>query len=138
MRMTSEEPNGFPVAWEPGDHPISMHLFGLLPLGEQVIGLSTETERPDGVRIVHDHGRGVSGAVSSITFWHHQMAVVADPAGTGKTLYRDELNFEAGRTTVLMWPVFWAFWQWRLLRLKTLAPSWEATFGTNQPASPES
>jgi hypothetical protein len=103
-----------------------------------VIGLSTETERLDGVRIVHDHGRGVSGAVSSITYWHHQMAVVADPAGTGKTLYRDELSFEAGRTTLLMWPVFWAFWQWRLLRLKTLAPSWNRSFGTNQPTATES
>jgi hypothetical protein len=53
------------------------------------------------------------------------MAVSSAP--DGRTLYRDRLVFEAGPVTVLMWPVYWAFWQWRAIGMRRLAPGWERT-----------
>jgi hypothetical protein len=89
------------------------------------------------VRILRDTGRGISGAVAAMARWDHRMAVSPDPAGTGKTLYRDQLIFTAGRgagpATLAMWPAFWAFWQWRMLRLKQLAPSWQLDLGVDSP-----
>ena len=74
-------------------------------------------------------GQTVSGALEAVTLWDHRMAVSADPAGTGKTLYRDQLIFGTGALTLPSWPVFWMMWQWRMLQLKRLAPTWRFDVG---------
>ena len=124
ISVESLEADGFPLTWEPGEHPVELTALGLVPMGKQVIRLAMATERRDGVRIVRDTGRGMSGALEAVTLWDHRMAVAPDPAGTGKTLYRDQLKFSAGRVSALAWPSFWAFWQWRGIRLHQLAPTW--------------
>jgi len=134
LAVESLEPDGFPTMWEPGDHPATFRALGLIPMGTQIIRLAELTERPDGVRILRDTGKGVSGALSAVTLWDHRMAIAPDPAGTGKTLYRDQLIFKAGLGTLALWPSFWAFWQIRLLRLEQLAPSWRHDVGID--ASP--
>jgi len=134
LAMESLEPLGFPTMWQPGDHPASFRALGLVPLGTQVIRLTEQTERSDGVRILRDTGRGVSGALAAVTLWDHRMAIAPDPAGTGKTLYRDQLIFRAGLGTIALWPSFWAFWQVRMLRLEQLAPTWRHDVGVDAPA----
>jgi len=129
ISVESLEADGFPSVWEPGEHPVELTALGLVPMGKQVIRLSMVTERRDGVRIVRDTGRGVSGALEAVTLWDHRMAVSADPAGTGKTLYRDQLIFRTGALTLPSWPVFWMMWQWRMLQLKRLAPTWRFDVG---------
>lgn len=129
VEMESLAADGFPTAWEPGEHPTILRGLGVVPLGTQVIRLSESTERPDGVRILRETGRGVSGSLAAVTLWDHRMAIAPDPAGTGKTLYRDQLIFRAGPATILLWPAFWAFWQWRMLRLAQLAPTWRHDIG---------
>ena len=52
------------------------------------------------------------------------MAISPDPAGTGKTLYRDRLIIGAGALTPAAWYGMWALWQWRGARLRQLAPNW--------------
>lgn len=133
LSVESREETGFPTRWEPGEHPVSMSGLGLLPLGEQVIRLSMRTTGT-GVRIVRDTGSGVSGLMAAITHWDHSMAVSPDPAGTGKTLYRDQLIFSAGPATLAVWPSLWAFWQLRMRRLKALAPTWQYDLGADDPA----
>ena len=85
---------------------------------------TSSTRGADGgsTRLVRDSGGGVSGPLAVITMWQHTMAVA--PAPDGKTLFRDELKFEAGPLTLLLWPMFWAFWQWRALAMRRLAPRW--------------
>jgi hypothetical protein len=119
----SLEPTGFPEIWSVGDHPVSVKAFGLVPIGEQVISIAIP-KKQDGVRTVVDAGHGESGALTLVTKWHHTMAVSAAPLG--KTLYRDRLEFSAGLFTPIMWVAYWAFWQWRALRLRQLAPHWRA------------
>jgi hypothetical protein len=124
VAMDSLSADGFPTVWEPGQHPVVVRGGGLIPLGKQIIRLTFSEHRRDGVRIMRDSGRGVTGAVAATTLWDHRMAIAPDPAGTGKTLYRDQLVIEAGWLTPVAWYSLWAFWQWRGRRLRQLAPTW--------------
>jgi hypothetical protein len=121
MVFSSLEPGGFPELWGAGEHPVRVSGGGLVPLGEQVIVIGFPPPRGD-ARLVRDTGYGVSGIFPVVRRWRHTMAVAPRP--DGRTLYRDELSFEAGWMTVPMWPVYWAFWQWRAFRMTRLAPSW--------------
>ena len=132
LDFDSLELKGFPSRWNEGDHPVKVKAGGAVGVGEQVIDIHLEPNKHPGVSIVRDSGFGVSGFTSLITKWDHRMAIAADPAGTGKTLYRDRLVFEAGPMTAAIWPSMWAFWQLRGARLKALAPGW------THPESPKS
>ena len=133
MAMHSEEEAGFPTIWDEGAHPVGLRVLGLIPFGRQRIDLAVSTRQHGRVRILHDTGRGVSGPLAVLTRWDHSMAISVDPAGSGKTLYRDQLIFEAGPATLALWPSFWAFWQWRMRQLKRLAPSWRLDLGVDDP-----
>ncbi|PJJ65673.1 hypothetical protein [Compostimonas suwonensis] len=127
LGMTSLEDAGFPTIWQPGEHPVRVRAGGLLPIGRQLIRVSLDDRRADGVRILRDRGEGVSGALRAVTLWDHRMAVSPAPGsddGTAKTLYRDQLTVSAGILTPAAWAGLWAFWQWRGLRLRQLAPGW--------------
>ena len=121
MSFSSLEPDGFPASWTVGDHPVRVKLLGLFPLGTQVIGISFPKSAA-GEQLMRDTGKALSGPLSVVTSWQHSFAVSAAPGG--RTLYRDELRFSAGVFTAFMWPVYWAFWQWRAFQLKRLAPTW--------------
>ena len=133
MALHSEEATGFPTIWAEGAHPVGLHALGLIPFGRQRINLTESTRQHGRVRILRDTGRGVSGPLAVLTRWDHSMAISADPASTGKTLYRDQLIFEAGPATLALWPSFWAFWQWRMRQLKRLAPTWRLDIGVDDP-----
>jgi hypothetical protein len=122
-QFTSLEVDGFPQLWEPGDHPVRASAFGKFNIGDQIIRVSFDESEP-GTRVVTDNGEGLSGALAAVTHWEHSMAVSAAPGG--KTLYRDQLLFSAGILTPFLWPMYWAFWQWRAIALKRLAPGWGA------------
>jgi len=117
----SLEPQGFPERWPAGAHPVRVRAFGVLPIGEQSITISFPT-RHDDVRVMRDDGGALDGPLAVVTEWHHTMAV--SPAPHGRTLYRDRLQFSAGVFTVVLWPVYWAFWQWRAVRMRRLATTW--------------
>ena len=120
---------GFPETWPPGEHPLEVTALTVLTVGEHVVTISypqqTLLRRRDGVRMVRDRGRATSGPLTVLTRLEHTMAVA--PAGGGRTLFRDQLKFSAGILTPLLWPAFWAFWQWRGIRLRQLAPGWVAS-----------
>ena len=120
LSFESVEPHGFPPAWTEGEHPVTARALGLFPIGEQVIDL-TFTRKGD-ARLMHDTGEPVSGALGLVSYWHHTMAV--SPTKDGRTLFRDRLLFDAEPLSLAVWPAIWAFWQWRGLQMKRLAPSW--------------
>ena len=121
MGLSSLEAGGFPEVWQAGDHHVLVKAFGIADAGTQNIGISFPA-RKDGVRVMQDSGPPLSGPLAVVTRWQHQLAVSALP--DGRTLYRDQLRFSAGAATLLIWPVLWAFWQWRGHRMRALAPSW--------------
>ena len=119
--FTSLEADGFPEVWEQGDHHVLVRAFGVADVGTQNIGISFPKPR-SGARIMRDSGPPLRGPLALLTRWQHQLAVSALP--DGRTLYRDQLKFSAGAATLLVWPMLWAFWQWRGIRMRKLAPSW--------------
>ena len=121
MKFHSEQ-GGFPDVWPAGEHLVHVELFGLVSMGRQVIAISYP-HRVGDTRFVRDSGYGISGMFTVSNGWQHTMAVT--PLNSGRTLYRDELRFEAGALTPLMWPAYWAFWQWRALRMRTLSRGWK-------------
>ncbi|HEY8589877.1 MAG TPA: hypothetical protein VIL55_10030 [Naasia sp.] len=133
---TSLEPQGFPTRWEEGAHPVRLKAAGVVPIGDQVIGIEFPERRHAGVSIMRDNGAGLAGMSRLFTEWDHRIAIAADPAGTGKTLYRDRLRFSAGAATAAVWPSLWALWQWRGLRLQQLAPTWSDRIGEPPSGSP--
>ena len=119
--FTSLEAGGFPEIWQGGDHHVLVKAFGVADVGTQNIGISFPKPR-NGARIMRDSGPPLSGPLATLTRWQHQLAVSALP--DGRTLYRDQLRFSAGAATLLVWPMLWAFWQWRGYRMRRLAPTW--------------
>jgi len=117
LGFRSLEPEGFPERWSAGPHPVELLALGVLPVGRQTVDIRFE-ER-DNVRIVHDTGRGLTWPLTLTTRWHHRMAV--SDAGSGRTLFRDELRMGAGALTPVLWLGYWVFWQWRLRGIIRLA-----------------
>ncbi|WP_254367475.1 hypothetical protein [Microbacterium sp. NC79] len=114
-----------PPAWEHGDNAaVALSVAGL-PLGKQFISISDREQTHAGrrVRIMRDSGIPLTGMLSSLDVWDHQMAVSAVPCHPDRTLWRDRLTI-GGATAPLLWPALWAVWQWRQLRITQLAPSW--------------
>ena len=131
MVFTSLDEEGFQETWSEGEHRVAAKAFGRVPAGEQIIAIRTEDrldhvhgkhESPTRVRIVHDTGRGLSWPLTLTKHWHHRRAVSAQ--ADGRTLYRDQLEFDAGLLTPLLWLAYWGFWQWRAVAIERLARDW--------------
>lgn len=130
----SDEPAGFPTVWGNGEHRVGVRAFGAFTVGTQAIRLSSSEMREPRhgqgrVRILRDTGGGTGGLLAALPHLDHRMAIAPDPAGPDadgklRTLYRDQLIVKAGVLTPLAWYTMWAFWQWRGLRLRQLAPTW--------------
>jgi hypothetical protein len=123
--LESIEPGGFPTRWSAGVHRMRARALGVLPASEEFVDLSEPEGLPPEVRMLRDSGGPLSGPLAALGRWEHSMAVSPDPAGTERTLYRDQLRFgsSAPGSWALWYPV-WAMWQWRGRRLKALAPTW--------------
>lgn len=133
LDFRSDEVAGFPTVWAEGEHRVRVTALGAFTVGTQAIRLSSERRtEPDGdtpVRILRDTGGGRSGALAALPHLDHRMAIAPDPAGPDadgrlRTLYRDQLIVKAGVLTPVAWYTLWAFWQWRGMRLRQLAPTW--------------
>jgi len=114
-----------PTSWSPGDDAVIDLAVGPVPLGRQLIDIShVEREhRGQRVRILRDTGIPLSGPLAALDVWDHQMAVSPAPGDPGRTLWRERLVF-GGRAAPALWPVLWAIWQWRAVRIRALAPTW--------------
>jgi hypothetical protein len=124
MRLEPLDP--LPTSWGGGDDvAVALSLGGVFPLGRQLIDVSDLVVEHGGerVRILRDSGIPLTGPLSSLDVWDHQMAVSPAPGRPGRTLWRDRLVI-GGRTAPALWPVLWSTWQWRAARIRALAPTW--------------
>ncbi|GAB2711896.1 hypothetical protein BKA24_002990 [Microbacterium marinum] len=107
------------------DVPVQLRALGALDIGRQLIHVEDRyTEDSHGpVRILRDSGIPLTGPLSQLDVWDHQMAVSAVPGHPDKTLWRDRLVI-GGIAAGPLWPLLWATWQYRAMRLRALAPTW--------------
>jgi hypothetical protein len=115
----SEEPGGFPRRWDTDEHPVSARILGAFSLGRTHVHLRFYDVL--GARVQEDTGRGIDGSFAMMRI-RHRMAVSAAPGGL--TLLRDRMEFHAGVLTPVLWPGLWLVWQWRVARMRMLAPTW--------------
>lgn len=95
MQLRSAEPGGFPQRWTGGPHRVTLHLFGVIPLGPQAIDISWPASPPGEAR-PRDNGHG-----PLIKRWDH--AITVRDNGDGTTTYCDVLDIGAGLLTAFVW-----------------------------------
>lgn len=131
MGMDPLAAEGMPSSLAPGaDVPVQLSALGV-PVGRQLIHISDRSvqERRSGdaeagtVRILRDSGIPLTGPLSVLDVWDHQMAVSPAPGDPTRTLWRERLVI-GGLAAPALWPVLWATWQWRSARLRQVAPTW--------------
>lgn len=118
--------DAMPTQWASGSNAtVELRAGGVVPVGKQLINISDRERTHEGarVRILRDTGIPLSGPLASLDVWDHQIAVSAVPGHSNRTLWRDRLVI-AGPTAPLLWPAVWSAWQWRMQRIKRLAPTW--------------
>lgn len=112
VSFTPVVPACFPERWEEREYVAKLNLFGILPLGRQVISVSFPEPSP-GSFCVRDNGRG-----TLVRTWDHTIEITTQPGG-GST-YTDRVFIDAGWLTGpirLFARLFYAHRQRRLKRL---------------------
>lgn len=122
LDFSSLESGGLPTTWPEGRHRVRALAFRRFPAGDELVDVSYPGGLPTGVRMLRDGGGAIAGPLALFDRWDHRMAVSELP--DGRTLYRDQLLAHAGALDLVAWYPTWAFWQWRGMRLKQLAPTW--------------
>ena len=102
-----------PLLWAEGDFRVSLHLFGMLPLGPQTVGIRIADEKAWPRRVLDD------GHSPLIRSWKHWIEL--QPAGQGTTLYTDRLAIRAGVLTPFVWLFARLLFAHRQRRLRALA-----------------
>jgi len=93
MTFKPIEPDAFPERWDERDYLCALRLWGLIPLGRQVIDI-TLPPFEGYKRFVRDNGHS-----ARIKRWDHLITI--EPEGEG-TRYEDRLDLDAGLLTPLV------------------------------------
>jgi hypothetical protein len=109
VKFVAIEPPQFAVKWAAGTYWVSMHLFGIIPLGRQAVVIS---HPPSNIFTLRDNGYS-----ALIQKWDHVITIA--PAGSG-TLYRDQVTIKAGLLTPLVWLFALFFYRHRQRRWRQL------------------
>lgn len=115
LRMKLVQPDEWPERWEHSQYLVRLHLFGILPAGEQVIRIEDPAAEPPAEHYaVRDRGWG-----SFAHTWDHEITLAPTP--DGRTLYRDRVVVGAGILTPLVAAFAQVFYRHRQRRLRRLA-----------------
>ncbi len=112
--FTPVDPPALPARWQPGEYRVRMRALGRVPLGEQTIRISFPPTA-GGEYLLRDDGSG-----RLVRRWDHLIRLRAAPDGRS-TLYRDEVDIEAGPLTVPVWAFATVLYRWRQRRWRRLA-----------------
>jgi hypothetical protein len=121
------EPATFSDRWDETDYRVLMRLFGVVPLGEQTIRISTRRgvdARGDRYYHLRDDGTG-----QLVSTWDHLITLQELP--DGRTRYTDDVTVEAGPLTPLVWLFAVGFYRHRQRR-------WRRLVARRRPSTPRS
>jgi hypothetical protein len=110
VKFLAIEPPQFPDKWADGTYWVSMHLFGIIPLGRQAVVIS---HPPSEVFTLRDNGHS-----ALIEKWDHVITITASGSDT---LYRDQVTIQAGMITPFIWLFAQLFYRHRQRRWRQLA-----------------
>lgn len=106
-------PTPFPSIWQEGEYETRMWLFGLVPLGQQVIRIELPDPLADGPFRMRDNGQGHLART-----WDHWIFI--EPTNEGQCRYTDNVTIRAGVLTPFVWLFALGFYAWRQHRWKRL------------------
>lgn len=106
-------PTPFPLIWQEGEYETRMWLFGLVPLGRQMIRIELPDPSADGTFQVRDNGQGHLART-----WDHW--IIINPVGDRRCRYTDRVTVKAGLMTQFVWLFAMGFYAWRQYRWKRL------------------
>lgn len=113
VRFRPVDPPAFPTGWSAGAYRVRAYLFGVLPLGWQVIRISFP-RNGSARHQVRDDGHGLLSRR-----WDHLITIA--PAGDGACRYVDDVEVAAGPLTPFVWAFARLFYVHRQRRWRTLA-----------------
>ena len=103
--------SAFPAVWKEGEYRASMRLFGILPIGNQTIGIEYPPDAPP--MTLRDNGHGTMAQK-----WDHWIFVQSEGDGTR---YTDRVDVSAGVFTPFVALFARAFYAHRQRRWKRMA-----------------
>ena len=106
------DPSTLPTIWSNGSYRVRLHLFGLLPLGQQTIGIEVLEQGPTRYRL-RDNGRG-----QLVRRWDHVITIA--PVSDTQCRYVDEVDVRAGLLTPAIAAFAWVFYRHRQRRWRAL------------------
>ncbi len=115
VRFVAIDPPAFPERWEDGNYRVGLRIFGWIPLGSQVIGISRGefSDGDSGFRAqLRDNGHSALA-----TKWDHWITVESAPGGCR---YTDRIEIQAGLLTPLVAAFAWFFYGHRQRRWQRL------------------
>lgn len=121
-------PWGMPDRFQSGDRVIvRMRLFGLVPLGAQLIHIEDEWpgKFAGDPRTMRDQGGPLTGPLVLLESWRHEITIQHSPHHPDRTVWRDELTI-GGIAAAAFWPVLELMWRWRQRKLKRISSTWNA------------
>lgn len=104
IQFVPEKP--FPAVWQNGAYETRMRLFGLLPLGRQVIQIEMPDNPTTGPFRLRDNGQGQLAHT-----WDHWITVSA--TAPDRCQYTDTVRVRAGLLTPIVWLFAFGFYAWR-------------------------
>lgn len=110
LKFVPIEPSEFPVLWEVGQYKTSLRLFGVIPLGYQILDASFP--QSESLYCMRDNGYS-----ALIKTWDHTITI--DALGD-ETLYKDRVVVDAGLLTPFVWMFVWFFFRHRQRRWRKL------------------
>ena len=112
-------PHELPLVWGESDYAVKVKLFGIFPLGTQIISVSfPKIDTTSGKREFQLRDSGRNRLFSK---WDHIITI--KEATSGLTRYSDRIEFRAGLLTPIIWLFLNFFFRHRQLKWRKLANS---------------
>jgi len=114
LSFNPTDPKEFPQKWVNGEYSVQIKLFGVIPLGNQMIRIELIEKGKDQEYIIRDNGSS-----KLIPKWDHWIFIskTNDP---NIIRYLDRVEIKAGLMTPIIWLFAHIFYRWRQYRWKKL------------------
>jgi ligand-binding SRPBCC domain-containing protein len=114
IRFVPDNKSTYPERWTKGEYRVRMMLFGIMPIGWQIIGISYPAVDDSNTYLLRDNGRG-----ALIKKWDHLITVKMRDGN--HTEYSDDVEIKAGLLTPFVTLYASFFYRHRQRRWRRLA-----------------
>lgn len=111
VRFTAIEPAMLPQLWSAGTYWMKLTLLGFVPFGKQAVVISFPAA-------AHGFAMRDAGHSALVKVWNHRITITREAE---QTIYRDQVDIDAGVLTPFVWLFAQVFYRHRQRRWVKLA-----------------